>query len=68
VWGLGARPFALGGVRVTWPGALAAALVAPGPLGRDERYALSARLARAFPPYRAAGASRRRAKAGPDPR
>jgi hypothetical protein len=67
-WGPWARPFALRGVTVTWPKALAAALVGPGPLGRDERYALSARLARTFPPYRAPGASRRRAKAGPGPR
>ena len=66
-WGRWARPFARRGIMVTWPGALAVALVAPGPLGRDERYALSARLARAFPPYRAPGASRRPAKAGPDP-
>jgi hypothetical protein len=65
-WGPWARPFAVRGVTVTWPGALAAALVAPGPLGRDERSDLSARLARAFPPCSAAGA-RRRAEAARDP-
>jgi hypothetical protein len=65
-WGPRARPFTLRGVTVTRPGALAAALVAPGPLGRDQRSALSARLARAFPPYSAPGAPRR-AEAAPDP-
>jgi hypothetical protein len=62
-----ARPFALRGVTVASPGALAAALGAPGPLGRDEQSALSLRLARSFPPYGDPGASRRRAKTEPDP-
>jgi hypothetical protein len=44
-WGPWARPFSLREVTVTWPGALAAALGVPGPLGPDERLALSARLA-----------------------
>jgi hypothetical protein len=39
-----------------------------GRLGRDERSELSARFARAFPPYRAPGASPRREKAAPRPR
>jgi hypothetical protein len=46
-----ARPFTLEGVLVTWPRALARSLAAPGPLGPDERAALAACLARAFPPY-----------------
>ncbi len=45
------RPFALQGVLVTWPRPLARTLAARGPLGPDERAALAARLARAFPPY-----------------
>jgi len=62
-WGLWARPFVLRGVTVTWPGALAALLGAGGPLGRDERSALSVRLARAFPPHAAPGSSRLSPKA-----
>ena len=45
------RPFTLEGVLVTWPRALAKALMTPGPLGPDDRKAMAALLARAFPPY-----------------
>jgi hypothetical protein len=45
------RPFTLEGVMVTWPRALTKALTAAGPLGPDDRAALAACLARAFPPY-----------------
>ncbi len=55
--GFFARPFSIDGVVVTWPRPLARALVAAGPLGRDERSALTARLARAFPSYGAPAAS-----------
>jgi hypothetical protein len=48
--GLFARPFTLEGVLVTWPRPFARTLAAPGPLGPDERCALAAHVARAFPP------------------
>jgi hypothetical protein len=64
-WGLPARPFLLRGVLVTWPTALAASLVATGPLDRAARVELAARLARAFPPYAPSGTSHRPTGASP---
>lgn len=51
-WGLFARPFALQGVLVTWPQALAKTLATPGALDADARHELATALARAFPAYR----------------
>ena len=59
------RPFTLEGVLVTWPGALARTLAAPGPLGPAESAALATRLARAFPPYAPGGTSHRPTGASP---
>jgi hypothetical protein len=50
-WPLLARPFVLDGVLVTWPGALAKSLAAPGPLDADRRRQVAAGLAGAFPAY-----------------
>ncbi len=49
--GLFTRPFALEGVLVTWPRALARTLAAPGPLDATGRREVAASLARAFPPH-----------------
>ena len=46
-----ARPFELEGVLVSWPKALANALIAPGPLEAEARYGLALTLAGAFPAY-----------------
>jgi hypothetical protein len=64
-WGRRGRPFALRGVTVTWPTALAEALTAPGPLDRAARDGLGAHLARAFPPYAPSGTSHRPTGASP---
>jgi hypothetical protein len=50
--GLFARPFALEGVLITWPKALAKSLDKPGALSASSRSDVADRLARAFPPYR----------------
>jgi hypothetical protein len=55
--GTQARTFTVGGVLVTHPAALVRALRARGALGADERRALAAALARAFPPYAPSGTS-----------
>jgi hypothetical protein len=46
-----ARPFDLEGVLVSWPKALANALLAPGPLDAGARHELAVTLASAFPPH-----------------
>jgi hypothetical protein len=46
-----AWPFYLDGVRVTWPKALAKALLAPGPLDAEARGELTRTLANSFPAY-----------------
>jgi hypothetical protein len=49
--GLFARPFAMDGVLITWPRALANSLGKPGTLTASSRVAVADRLAHAFPPY-----------------
>jgi hypothetical protein len=46
-----ARPFALDGVLVTWPKALAKSLAKPGPLNPAVRHELALMLAAVFPSY-----------------
>ncbi len=48
-WGFVARPLSIDGVVIFWPKALVRALARPGPLGPDQRGALAARIAGAFP-------------------
>jgi hypothetical protein len=47
------RQFDLDGVRITWPNALAQALLARGPLDDQARDELTRRLAHSFPAYTA---------------
>jgi hypothetical protein len=56
-WRLGARPFTLEGVLVTWPRKLAGTLSARGGLEAQEMETLARRIARAFPPYAPSGTS-----------
>jgi len=49
-WCLVARPLSIDGVVIFWPKALVRALARQGPLGPDQRGALAARIADAFPP------------------